>query len=276
MKADLHMHTTDSDGRRSHEELFALARERGIDIVSITDHDVCTHVERSRALAEKHGITYIPGIELSTLEEGKSVHLLGYFRDEAHAAPAMRDYYTFIREGRENRARTFIKNLAKYEDIHITYEDVLEVSDGIIARPHIAKAIMKKYPEYTHNIIFDRFIGDHNPSFVPATEWSVQKGLELLRKHNVLVVLAHPGLLKKSIHDKVLNSYAFDGIEADYGMHTEAQKARYRALARERGWLITAGSDDHGIPHDKRHKSLGDATLQGEDLKRFLEALATK
>ncbi len=273
MKADLHMHTTDSDGRNTNEELFALAKERGVDMIAITDHDVCTNVKQNRALGDQYGVAYIPGIELSTLEDGKSVHLLGYFRDEAYDAKAMKAYYTMIREGRENRAKTFIKNLAIHEAIHITYDDVLAVSDGIIARPHIAKAIINRYPQYTHNDIFNRFIGDHCRSFVPSTELSVQEGLDLLRQHNVLVVLAHPGLLKATIHDKVLSTYDFDGIEAYYGRHTPTQKRHYETLARDRGWLITAGSDYHGIPNDKQHLSLGEATLSGDELDAFLTAL---
>lgn len=273
MKADLHMHTTESDGRLTREALFKRARDKGIDLIAITDHDVCRHVDDNYRLAEKYGVKYIPGIELSTLEEGKNVHILGYFRDDAYKAKAMEAYYVYIKKGRENRAKQFVKNLKTYYDIEITYEDILAVSHGIIARPHIAKAIMKKYPEYEHNEIFNKFIGDHTEAYVPSTELSVQEGIDLLRKHNALVVLAHPKLLKVHIHDQVL-AYDFDGIEAIYALHDTRDSDYYIDYAQRKNILITAGSDYHGIPNDTKHKDIGDVTLEGKALEQFLNVLS--
>lgn len=272
MKADLHMHTTDSDGRLSGEKLFEHAASRGVDMIAITDHDVCKNVEAYKELAKEHNIKYVPGIELSTLYDNKNVHLLGYFRDDAYNSEAMKDYYTMIREGRENRAKKFLVNLKIYYDIEIHYNDILEVSHGIIARPHIAKAIMKNYPEYSHNEIFDKFIGDHTKAYVPSTELSLDAGIKLLKDHNALVVLAHPKLLKSSIHDDVL-AHDFDGIEAIYGMNTEEETTFYKTIAKDKGWIITAGSDFHGIINDKKHKNVGDVTLEGDHLNAFLDAI---
>ncbi|MFH5882441.1 MAG: PHP domain-containing protein [Candidatus Izemoplasmataceae bacterium] len=272
MKADLHMHTTESDGRLTREELFKHVKSRNIDMISITDHDTCKHVDDNIALAKEYGIQYIPGIELSTLYEGKNVHLLGYFRGEGYKAKKMLNYYVEIKKGREERAKKFVKNLKQFYNIEITYQDILDVSNGIIARPHIAKAIIQKYPQYTHNEIFDRFIGDHTEAFVPSTELHVSEGIKLLREHNCLIVLAHPKLLKHHIHDKVL-AYDYDGIEAIYGMHDYENMQYYKKIAKNRNLIITAGSDYHGIPNDHKHKDVGDVYLEGEDLKRFLEAL---
>lgn len=270
MKADLHMHTTQSDGRLSPEALFKRAKEKGVDLISITDHDTCLAVDTMKRLATTYGIKYIPGIELSTLYKGKNVHVLGYFRDEGYKSEEMLAYYKNIKKGREDRAKKFITNLKTYYDIHITYEDILDVSHGIIARPHIAKAIMKNYPEYSHNEIFNRFIGDHTKAFVPSTEKTTEEGIDLLRRHNCVVVLAHPKLLKPHIHDDVL-ALDFDGIEAIYGLHDEAQMAYYKAYALSRKLIITAGSDYHGIPNDTDHKDIGYVTLTGDDLEAFLK-----
>lgn len=270
MKADLHMHTTESDGRLSAEALFKRAKEKGLDLISITDHDTCKAVDLHKSLAKAYGINYIPGIELSTLYKGKSVHVLGYFKDEGYKSEEMLAYYKAITIGRENRARKFIENLRYYYDIHITFQDILDVSHGIIARPHIAKAIMKNYPEYGHNEIFNRFIGDHTKAFVPSTEKTTREGIDLLRRHNCLVVLAHPKLLKPHIHDDVI-ALDFDGIEAIYGLHDEAQMQFYKNYAHSRERFITAGSDYHGIPNDTDHKDLGYVTLTGPDLEKFLQ-----
>ncbi len=272
MRADLHLHTTHSDGRLSREEIFKLAKEKGITMISITDHDTCQEVEDNRHLSEKYQVEYVPGIELSTLYQNKSVHVLGYFRDDSHQSEEMLHYYQYIKEGRENRAKAFIRNLKEYYHIEITYEQLLSISDGIIARPHIAKAIIQNYPQYTHNEIFERFIGDHAKAYVPSTELNLEEGIALLRRNNAVIILAHPKLLKPTIHDEVLR-YPFDGIEAIYGLNKDDESDFYLRYAKKRDWLITAGSDYHGIPNDQSHKELGYVSLQGDDLQRFINAL---
>ena len=272
MRADLHMHTKESDGRLTREALFKHAKTCDVDIIAITDHDTCKQVEANRRLEKKYGIMYIPGIELSTLYEGKSVHVLGYFKDNSYASSSMQDYYATIKNGREQRARQFIENLKEHYDIHITYEDLLGVSHGIIARPHLAKAIMKRYPEYSHNAIFEKFIGDHTKAYVPSTELHLEEGLALLRKHDIFVSLAHPKLLKPHIHDQVL-AYNYDALEAIYGTNTPSETAMYKKIAAKSGKLITAGSDYHGIKNDKDHAELGSVALENEALDAFLKAM---
>jgi len=269
MRADLHMHTTESDGRLSREELFKHAKERGVDMIAITDHDTCLHVEENFKLAEKYEMHYVPGIELSTLYKGKNVHVLGYFTDDSHSSKAMLDYYKMIKKGREDRARQFVINLKKHFNIKITYEQLVKHSNGIIARPHIAKAILENYPEYTHNEVFDRFIGDHSKAYVPSTELTTEEGLKLLKDHNAMVVLAHPKLLKPHIHDDVLK-YDYDGIEAIYGTNTEEETNYYMNIAHQRGMIVTAGSDYHGIQNDQKHKDVGYVALEGDLLEAFL------
>ncbi len=272
MKADLHMHTTYSDGRKSPEEVIKRAKAKEIDIIAVTDHDTVSGVDHIKKLADKAGITYIPGVELSTVEDNKSVHILGYFRDDSYKKDEIQDYFKFIKEAREKRAKKIIKNLKQYFDIEITYERVHDIANGIIARPHIAKAIIEQYPEYTHDDIFDTMIGDTCKAYVPTSELDVASGIKLLRDHNCLVVLAHPTLLKPNIKDKVL-SYNFDGLEAKYYRNQPGDEKYFRELAESRNMLITAGSDYHGIEGDTKHGDLGDVTLTGEDLNQFLKNL---
>ena len=89
MKADLHMHSTHSDGLKTPEELFKTAKENKVDIISITDHDVVKNVNLNYEYSKKYGVKYIPGIELSTLMKGKPVHVLGYFRDDSYQSKEM-------------------------------------------------------------------------------------------------------------------------------------------------------------------------------------------
>lgn len=270
MKADFHIHTTHSDGTKTQREIFELAKQQKLDYISITDHDVCKNVELSFELAKEFNISFIPGIELSTLEKGKPVHVLGFFRDDSYNNEDMKAYYKMIKQGRETRTHKFIQGLKEFYSIEITYEDVLKFSNGIIARPHIAKAIREKYPHYDFDYIFDHFIGDHSKAYVPSTKLKVAEGIELLRKNNCVTILAHPTLLKDRIKDKVLE-YDFDGIEARYYRNNENDEDTYRELAKSRDMILSAGSDYHGIKNDSKHGFIGEVTLDGTDLDEFLK-----
>lgn len=269
MKADLHMHTTFSDGRKTYKEVMDLAKNNGVDVISITDHDTIRDVEELAAYAKKIGIRYIPGIELSTVYQGKSVHILGYFTDESYLDEELLAYTKQIKHDREVRARKMVGLLEKHFDIEITYEDVKNESYGIIARPHIAKAIMRKYPRFTHNEIFDTMIGDQCKAYLPSVELSLDEGLAFLEKFSCVKVLAHPVLVKNHIKKDVL-SRKYDGIEAIYYQNSEADTFYYKSLAKQQGILYTAGSDYHGIEHDSKHGDIGSCTISGDALKTFL------
>ncbi len=256
MKVDLHTHTTYSDGTKSVRELLTMAKERGLDLISITDHDTCINVEENKKIASELGIQYIPGIELSTLEQNKSVHVLGYFTDDSYNSEEMKHYYTFIKKSREDRMYQFIDNLKEHFNLHITYEDVFSFSSGIVARPHIAKAIHKNYPEYSFDYIFENFIGDHSKAYVPSSKLSVEEGIKLLRRNNCVIVLAHPTLLKANIKEQVL-SYDYDGFEARYFRNKENEEEHFKMLANKRGMIYTGGSDYHGIENDSKHGEVG-------------------
>lgn len=272
MKADLHMHSTYSDGRYTMRELVDEAASKQIDIIAITDHDVVGDIEDAIAYGKNRGVRVLPGIELSTLEQQKSVHILGYFRDNSYHNQEMKAYYKTIKQRREDRAKKMIHNLKQYYDITITYESVQEEAGGIIARPHIAKAISKAYPKYNHDFIFDHFIGDHCKAYIPSVELPVEEGLKLLKRNNCITVLAHPTLLKPQIKETVL-SYDFDGIEAIYYRNQPGEKKLFTKLAKSRQMLITAGSDFHGIKGDTKHGTLGEIVLDGTPLTDFLLAI---
>jgi predicted metal-dependent phosphoesterase TrpH len=272
MKADLHMHSTNSDGRKTMRELVDLAQKNNVDIIAISDHDTVGDIDDAIKYGESKGITVLPAIELSTVEKNKSVHILGYFTDKSYHNEDMLAYYKDIKLKRDDRAKVFIKNLELFYGLKVQYENVQKFAHNIIARPHIAKAIHEAYPHYTHDYIFDHFIGDHCQAYVPSVELGVKEGLDLLKRNNCITVLAHPVLLKPYIKDNVL-SYDYDGIEARYFQNKEGDEEYYRAFANERGLLITAGSDYHGIEDDTKHGEIGDCYIDGKDLDIFLKKL---
>jgi len=275
MKADLHMHSTYSDGFLTTKELFERAHKNNVDLISITDHDIVKNVDENYQYAKEYGVKYVPGIELSTVMKGKPVHVLGYFTDDSYKSKEILDYFQEIKEKREQRAKKFIANLDEFFGIKITYKSVLSFSKGIIARPHIAKAINEVYPHYKHDYIFDHFIGDTSRAYVPSCELSVQEGINLLRRNNCLVVLAHPTLLKNYIKDDVLEM-DFDGIEAKYFRNKDNDEEIFRELASKRQMFITGGGDFHGIPNDTKHGDIGQVYIDGNDFDNFIKRLSTK
>ncbi len=272
MKADLHMHTTYSDGRLDPMAVVDLAHANNVDIIAITDHDVVGDITPLIEYGKTIGVTVLPAIELSTLEDQKSVHVLGYFTEDNFHSEELVAYYRDIKIQREERAKRILKKLKEYHDIDITYDQVYQNAKGIIARPHIAKAISDTYPQYQHDYIFQEFIGDHCKAYEPSVELPVQEGIDLLRRHHCVVVLAHPTLLKSHIKEKVL-AYPFDGYEARYLLNKPGEEEYFTSLATEKGLLITAGSDFHGIANDTKHGTIGQVYLDGEALARFLAQL---
>jgi len=269
MKADLHMHSTLSDGHLSSFEVIKRAKDNKCDIIALTDHDICGYVEENIKYAKEQGIRFIPGIELSTTCENKPVHVLGYFRDDSYQSEEMVSYYKEIKEAREERAKKFIKNLKEFFNIVITYEEVFSYSSGIVARPHIAKAIANNYSEYSFDDIFVNFIGDNSKAYVPTCELSVKEGIELLRRNNCVVVLAHPTLLKENIKDFVIN-HNFDGFEGVYFRNKPGEEKEFRRIASERNLIITGGSDFHRLVDDNTHGDIGEIFIEGNDLTKFL------
>lgn len=275
MKADLHMHSTLSDGRLTSFEVIKMAKKNNVGIISITDHDICGFVDENRELAKQVGLGYIPGIELSTVHNNKPVHVLGYFKDESYKSEEMVSYYKEIKLAREERAKKFISNLKEFFDIEITYEEVLSNSNGVVARPHIAKTIVSNYPEYGFDEVFNKYIGDDSKAYVPTCELTVKEGIDLLRRNNCVVVLAHPTLLKPNSKEFVLKQ-DFDGFEAVYLRNKTGEEDEFRSIAKKRDLIITGGSDYHGIKSDTKHAEIGDIYIKDDDLTNFLNKYNTK
>jgi len=275
MKADLHMHSTYSDGLYTTNELIDMAKNNGVDIIAITDHDTVGDIDSAIAYGKTQGIRVLPAIELSTLEQQKSVHVLGYFTDQSYHSKELVDYFVDIKLKRENRAKKMIANLHNYFDIDISYEQVKSFARGIIARPHIAKAIQTNYPQYDHNYIFTHFIGDDSLAYVPSVELPVQDGIELLRRNHCVIVLAHPTLLKPHIKQTVM-TYPYDGLEAKYPLNKPGEEEFFIQFANEHNQIITGGSDFHGIQNDTKHGQIGDRYITGSHLQEFLEKVENR
>lgn len=270
-RADLHLHTTASDGKLSPKELASDSLKADLDIIAITDHDTTSGVEDGIKYGGSIGIKVIPGIELSTSYNNESIHILGYFRDDSYKNMEFQNTLQELINYRVKRGKKIVSNLFKYFHIRLDYENILKEAKGVIARPHIAKAIVDSGYNYTWDYIFENLIGSNSPAYVPKKNLTIEEGISLLKSTNALVVLAHPILLKKTPIEELLK-FPFDGIEAIYPLNRESDTKTYIEIAEKHQVLITAGSDFHGISqNDSSHGTIGCVYLSRNNLDIFMK-----
>ncbi len=272
-KGDFHLHTNASDGKFTPSQLVKAAKVQQLDIIAITDHDTTKGLEEAIATGLDMGIKVIPGIELSTLHNNESVHLLGYFKDNTYRNDEFQRFLIEMYDYRVWRGKKIVDNLKIYFDIHIDGDQLVKDAKGVIARPHIAQAIINAGYNYDFEYIFSNIISKDSPAYVPNKNISLIEGIKILKEVNALVVLAHPVLIKKSsIEDLV--QYDLDGIEGKYPLNSPEQTEKYLKIASDNNKIVTAGSDFHGLSkNDTKHGNIGTNPLTGEYLNEFLNKL---
>lgn len=250
MYADLHLHTTASDGSNAPAEVVALAREKGFAAIAITDHDTVEGLAEALEAGTKLGVEVIPGIELSTLEHDREIHILGYYLDwenELLQAKLKR----FI-EARRERAVKMVEKLNTL-GCHISLKRVKEISGGpFIGRPHIARALLEKgYINELSDAFTADFIGRGGRAYAERFKLTPPDGIQLVLQFGGIPVLAHPGFLSKGEPLQATElTHLVDagllGMEIIYSKHTPEQQHYYGKIARDLGLIITGGSDCHG------------------------------
>ena len=270
MKADLHNHTTASDGILNILELAEYARKKDIDVIAITDHDSVGAFN----YIDKYPITIIKGVELSTYCNNENIHLLGYFINN-EIPEEIKLILNNFQEKRKERVKLILKKLKEYFDISIDYKEIEKYQlEGTIGRPHIAQAIEDKY-NIPYKETFNRFIGNEQAAYVPTENLGIKEAIELLHNNNAIAVIAHPYLIKKNnINDLI--SLGVDGLEVRYAKHTKEQEKYFYKLAQKNNLLITGGSDFHKYKEKLDDSDIGDGIIENKELKKFLDTLNIK
>ena len=271
IKADFHVHTSSSDGVLSPKEVVFKAYKNNVKYLSITDHDTVSGLDEALVESQKYDISFIPGIELSTQYNNESIHILGYFKDKSYNNQNFIQELDKIKNHRIIRAQKITKKLDDEFNIKISFEKILKESKDTIARPHIAKAIIDAGYDYSHDEIFDKFIGKDSKAYVPTLKLSTEYGINLLKKYNALVFLAHPKLIKNTPIEEFIKMN-IDGIESIYYQNTTEETNYYLNLAKEYNLLNSCGSDFHGIQND----TIGSMEISSENLSNLLEKLQIK
>lgn len=243
---DLHNHTTASDGIYSPRELVKVAHAAGLKTIAITDHDTLEGIEEARQAGLEYGVNIITGIELSTKYKARSVDILGYHVNENEELTGI---LSRMREGREQRALRIIEKFTEF-GMPITFEDVKQFSKGnVIARPHIAMAVVQKGYVSDYQTVFDEYLADGKPCALDKVILSVEEGIGLIHRAGGIAVLAHPLLLGDDELVRELMQFPFDGIEVWHRKQNNEDNVRYQRLASELNLIMTGGSDFHHDEH---------------------------
>ncbi len=243
--ADIHIHSTHSDGLLSTEKIFSYAQKRKLKAISITDHDSIGANAEAIECAKKYKIEFIQGIELSSEYNEMDIHLLGYFVD-----PNSKELLKYIKKFkavRIERAKKMVK-LMQQDNINITFDEVQEISNnGAIARPHLAHLLIKKGYAYNFYDAFSKYLNDRSKYYVKKFKISIPEAIKLIHNAGGLAFAAHPLYLRENPEMmNVLIESGIDGLEVVHSSYDDEFNRKINDLADYHRLLKSGGSDCHG------------------------------
>jgi len=253
-KADLHTHSTASDGQYSPVELAQLVKKRGADVWALTDHDSVNGVDEAIKAGEQLGLKVIRGVELSA-DDYLNLHILGY----DFSVPTLKSWFDSLQGGRNDR-KYRIRDFLRKKGLEIPLDEVdEEAAGGSVGRPHFAKVMLRRGYVSTRKEAFDLYLD--TPEFQEiekGTKPSARTCVEKIKEAGGKVSLAHPYqivLNGESLEELVkrLKGYGLDAIECYYPIHTPEQTAEYLRIAQKHDLHITGGSDFHGEKNKPDH-----------------------
>jgi 3',5'-nucleoside bisphosphate phosphatase len=273
-RADLHTHTTASDGKCRPADNVKLAKAAGLAAVAITDHDTVAGVAEALEAGRQEGVIVVPGVEISTSANGKDIHVLGYgFSPEN---PQLLRRLEAHRNGRNERNERILVRLAEL-GLPVTMSEVEAVAgkrsdrDGSVGRPHIAQAMVDKGYATDIRDAFDRFLAEGKAAYVVRQSLSPQEAIAWLQEAGGKAIIAHPGLYRDDDLVLSLLQAGADGLEAYHSDHGQEEETRYAGLAASLGKLATGGSDFHGMTDGEAfHGPIGHRTVDVAVVKRLL------
>lgn len=254
---DLHLHSSSSDGILTPDKLVLSAFQEGLATIALCDHDTVSGIQAAIESGKMYGVEVIPAVELSVcFKDFSDVHLLGYWIDTGDSDLVRRLEEFAVR--RSNRNIEIIQRvnaiLLQEEKEPLTVEEVEQLADGVMGRPHIARALQQRGYVKGMEDAFTRYLISCD---VPKVYWPMEDALETLHKAGGIAILAHPTsisrdkeLLKKLIIE--LKELGLDGIEVFNNLAQEHESMFLQGLAQHLQLLITAGSDFHGIEEDDK------------------------
>ena len=254
MKCDLHFHSLCSDGMLTPKELIDRVVDKNLYMATLTDHDTIMGSEEFINLAKEKGVISYPALELSTYSNNESIHILGYFKSIDKISDEFKEYLISMKKRRYDRMQNMVDNINKAYGLNIDFDEIVKKHPNMLERPHLAEAISKVTGETTKEI-FEKYIGDNCPCYIPSTKLPTKDGIDMIHKAGGIAILAHPyQYTKNNPYDLV--ALGVDGIEVYYFPTPIKKYKKYRKYCERHNLLITGGSDFHK-ELDYKHSSIG-------------------
>lgn len=280
-RIDLHTHSNASDGTDSPRELIRRAKKLDLAAVALTDHDTLSGLDEAAEAGEEFGIELVRGVEVAAHTPHGEAHFLGLWLPSS--APGLEKALGDIRNGRALRNKRMLRKLAE-GGMPLSMDDVLAEARGeTVARPHIARALVKRGYVSSVQEVFATLLGENMPMYVPRAIPSPKDALAMLRAEGALTVFAHPMLLDAPLDwlDAFTAQLAEAGLDAIEAWHSEHDAAGVRFcvdLAARHGLALSGGSDYHGSckPHVRLGSGRGNIRIPWSVLETLRGVLAER
>ncbi len=264
--ADLHIHSTFSDGVRTPRQILEQARSSGLVHIAITDHDVLDGSRLASDLGSSYGVEVIPGVEITTQTDDRTVHLLGYFIDPDDEGLAQ--FFATARKKREDRTCAMAVRLA--DDGYPVSPERLRESGQAINRPLLGRMLVECGAASSVDDAFRRFLGSSSKYYVDYRSADTVEAIHLVDEAGGFAFIAHPALYRVVDLIAQFQREGLAGLEAYHSLQSEEDSALLVARAEELGLAVSGGSDWHG--DGSHHASLGSAGLDRASFTQFLHA----
>ena len=268
---DLHLHTTASDGRCTPRELVERVAAADVSVMAVTDHDTTAAVAEVRAVALELGIQAISGIEITAVEEGRDLHVLGYLFDPTNEA--LGAFLLTQRATRIARVEAIGSRLAALGvpvDLGPLVQQATREQGRSVGRPQVARAMVDAGHVAGTREAFDRWLDNGRPGCVPRGGPAPERVIEVIHQAGGIASLAHPGKLGLAARIPSLADAGLDAVEVFHPDHDAPLVGQYTQIARDLDLLLTGGSDFHGDPAHGR--APGAVTMPAAEFARLRDS----
>ena len=284
-KSEIHMHSIYSDGEFSPAQLIDIAQKNDVTLLSLTDHDTFSGIPGFLKSAEGTGIEAFPGIEITVKFHDFNIHLLAYFKDYESIEPELLNRVKDMTETRERRMRELIERVndvipKKFRD-SIEFDNVKKAAEGVLARPHLAREMVRLGIVSSSNKAFERYLVKYN---VQRENLDVAKAISLVRQSKGVPVMAHPGERSYSlicpekgrkkenapVLVEELKEMGLLGLECHYPYQERMGTVQYFIdLANEFDLIVTGSRDFHGFYNHQRVNIFGTTKMEPVFIDQF-------
>ena len=290
-KSEIHMHSIFSDGEFSPSELINLAEKNKVSVLSLTDHDTFDGIPEFLQFAETTEITAFPGIEITVKFHDFNIHMLAYFKDYESITPELRNRVKKMTETRETRMRQLIERVNQVVPDRfqgaILFENVKRAAEGVLARPHLAREMVKLGIVSNTGQAFERYLVKYN---IERENLDAPVAIAMVRDSGGVPVLAHPGERSYSLICpekgrqpenapvllEELKEMGLLGLECHYPYHERTGTVDYFVdLAKSFNLIVTGSRDFHGFNSHQKASIFGTTEMEPVFLEQFQKAWAT-